>query len=262
MAKKPSSRAKKSKRSVEQSAAKGGGIMSINKSSTSIGMKIILVILIVAFVMLFTYGGITGIIELFTKQPKAAVADPVTAIKDRYEPQVAVFQTAAASSPTSYTVLVTLADTYYSYSVALEQLSQPSTESATLAIKQWAGAKAAYAKALKIKGKKADRVLRMRYAESQYSSGDATSAVKTALAVSKGDPKFATPYLYLGLFYETQGKPQKAIAAYQRYIVLDPTGTAGNPAYAVQQLKSLGGSVPSTAGLSPAPSSASSPTTQ
>ena len=260
MAKKPSSKSRKSNRPADKSAAKGGGIMSINKSNTSLGMKIVLIILIVSFVLLFSYGGITGFVDLFTKQPqsKSLTVDALTQVKNRYDPQVKAFDAAVASSPTSYTLLVNLANVHYDYALALAQTSQTSTAALMPSIEQWSQAKTAFSKAFKVH--KLEKSSGVDYAVAQFYSGDTTAAVKTAISVTKLDPTYPPAYYNLGIFYGSLGNNAPAIAAFQRYLVLDPKGTGGNVDYARQQLKALGGTVPATGSV--APSQASSTTTQ
>ena len=258
MAKKPSSKAKKSKRSVDKSSVKGGGIMSINKSNTSLGMKIILVILIVSFVLLFSYGGITGFIDLFTKQQattQTATTDPITQIKNQYDPQIKAFDAAVASNPTSYTLLVNLAEAHLTYAQQLQtaassQSSQVNTATMVVLSQQLSLALDNFKKAVKANKKPASPDL-VDYAITTYYSGDATGAVTIGERVVKADPTFAPARYNLGIFYQAVNKKAQAIAAFQKYITLDPKGLAGNPSYAVQQLKVLGGSVPSTATVAP-----------
>ena len=260
MAKKPSSKARKNKRSVDKSAAKGGGIMSINKSNTSLGMKIVLIILIVSFVLLFSYGGITGFIDLFNKQPQSQTAtlDTIAQIKNQYDPQVKAFTTALASSPTSYTLLVDLGNAHYDYAIKLMQASQTTTAALLPAASQWTQAKAAFAKAIKVH-KQLEKAVGVDYAVAQFYSGETTAAIKTALSVTKIDPAFAPASYNLGMFYEAQGNKALSISAFQRYLVLDPKGVTGNRDYARQELTSLGGTIPATGSV--APSGVSSATT-
>jgi len=264
MAKKPSSKAKRGKRSVEKSAVKGGGIMSINKSNTSPGMKVILIMLIVSFVLLFSYGGITGFIDLFSKQPqtKTIASDPAAQIKSTYDSKLAAINTALASDPTSYTLLVSLANTHYSYAQDLAQSSQTTTASTAVAYQEWTAAKDTFAKAAK--QQKLDQNALVDYSVTQFYSAPSTSAVeaaiKTAVTATKRFPTFAPAYFNLGIFHSAIGQNEAAIIAFQRYIVLDPKGTSGNPSYAVQQLKALGGSVPSTStATSSTPTSGTTP---
>lgn len=259
MAKKPSSDSKRSKRPVSQSAVKGGGIMSLNKSNTSPFMKIIIILIIISMVMLFLYGGIAGIIELFKPRPQAAKVDPVTALQTRFDPQIQNFTTALASNPESYTLLVALGNRRFDYALELQKLtSQQSTAAATLANEQWTAAKDAFQKAVKANKAAASGVL-VDYSIASYYSFDTTGAVKIATSVIKKDPTFAPAYFNLGIYYESQNKAEFAIVTYQKYLALDPNDNTGKATYVKGQLKQLG--APEKAATGSAIATGSAPTT-
>jgi tetratricopeptide (TPR) repeat protein len=261
MAKKPSSKAKRGKRPVEKSAVKGGGIMSINKSNTSPGMKIILIVLIIAFVGLFAGTGLASFVEMLrnpttNSSTVATGTDAISQIKATYDPQVKALTTAVASDPTSYTLLVNLAEAHLAYAEKLQstfanQSSQPATSTMTTLAQELGLARDNFKKAVKANKNPLSPDL-VDYAITTYYSGDATGAVTIGERVIKSDPTFAPAFYNLGIFYEAVGKKDLAVAAYQKYITLDPKGLRGTPSYAAQQIKALGGSVPSTA-TAPAP---------
>ena len=253
MAKKPSSSSKRSKKPVEKSAVKGGGIMSLNKSNTSPFMKIVIIVTIISMVMLFLAGGVTGLIALFQPAPQAAKVDPIVALRTQYDPQIQALTTVLASEPTSYTLLVNLANAHLSYAQELQNLtSEQSTAAMEPLAQQLTLARDTYAKAVKA-NKNTESPVLVDYAITTYYSGDATAAVKIAEGVIKKDPTFAAAFYNLGIFYEAVSKKELAIAAYQKYVTLDLTGQNGNMDYALQQLKALGGSIPSTSAATPAP---------
>jgi tetratricopeptide (TPR) repeat protein len=249
MAKKPSSSSKRSKRPVDQSSVKGGGILSLNKSHTSPFMKIVIILIIVAMVTLFLYGGIASLIELFKPTPQAAAPDSIALLKEKYDPQVQSWNAVLASNPASYTVLVRLGTTHYDYAVELSKLvSQNSTVAALPAEAQWVASKDAFKKAVKA-NKKADPGVLVDYSVATFYSGETTEAIKIAAGVAKTTPGFAPAYFNLGIFYEALGSNVLAIEAYQKYLVLDPTGKTGNADYVKQQLKTLGAATTPPSGI-------------
>jgi hypothetical protein len=252
MAKKASSSSKRAKRPVNQSSVKGGGIMSLNKSNTSPFMKVVIIVIIVAMVTLFFAGGIAGFMELFKPRPQAAKVDPVVALKAQFDPQITAITAALASEPASYTLLVTAGNKHFDYALELSKLSSAqSTTTVIAAAEQWAAARAAFEKAAKA-NKQAPSGVMVDYSITTYYSGDTTGAVKIASAVIKKDPTFAPAFYNIAIFYEGVGNNQLAIAAYQKYLALDPTGKFGNPDYAKQQLKTLGAPEKATGGSTPA----------
>ena len=253
MAKKPSSSSKRRKKPVEKSAVKGGGIMSLNKSNTSPFMKIVIIVIIISMVMLFLAGGVTGIIALFQPSPQTAKVDPIVALRTQYDPQIQALTTVLASEPTSYTLLVNLANAHLSYAQELQNLtSEQSTAALEPLGQQLTLARDTNAKAVKANQKPESPGL-VDFAITTYYSGDATAAVKIAEGVIKKDPTFAAAFYNLGIFYEAVNQKDLAISAYQKYVTLDLTGQNGNMDYALAQLKALGGSIPSTSAATPVP---------
>ena len=55
--------------------------------------------------------------------------------------------------------------------------------------------------------------------------------------MTKAKPDFSQVWLNLGVFYANSGQTAKAIAAFERYVKLDPKGQ--NVAFAQEQIKTL-----------------------
>jgi len=217
-----------------------GGLMGLDKSSTSMGMKIIISLLILAFVSTFLYGGIASIIQVFKpnpNQPAATSTDPIAAAKTEFQPQVDALTKLVESNPTSQTPLVNLGNVYFDWAQKVSQASQNSTTAAVTAGALWISAKDTYAKAVKIKP--GDPALTVDYAIATFYSGDTSGAIAIALPISESNPTFAQAWLNLGVFYQAVGENAKAVAAFNQYLKLDPTGKQGNATYAKQQLDVL-----------------------
>ena len=241
-------KAKRSSSSSKKPVKSKGGLMGIDKSSTSVAMKVIISLLILAFVSTFLYGGIASIIEVFKpnpNQPAAASKDPIVVASVQYKPQVDALSKLVASEPTSYTPLVNLGNAYFDWAQAVAKASQTSTAAAVTAGTLWVSAKDAYGKA--VKAKPGDPAVTIDYSIATFYSGDTVSAIAIAEPVSIANPTFSQAWLNLGVFYQAAGQSAKAIAAFERYLKLDPTGKQGNAAYAKQQLATLkkGSSTPS-----------------
>jgi tetratricopeptide (TPR) repeat protein len=245
VAKKRSSKGE-TKRKASTAGPAGGGIMSLNKSHTSVSMKVIIVLLIVAFVSLFLYGGVQSIIDLFKNQSTSGVAavNPVDAIKTKNQPAVAALSKIAESSPTSYTVLVSLGNAYFDWAQQLSQASQTSTAALAATAPLWNSAKSAYGRAVKIKPGEA--AVTVDYSIATFYSGDTTAAIAIAEPVTRSQPTFVQAWLNLGVYYEAARQNAKAINAFEKYLVLDPTGKQGDSNYVKQQLAALKKSTPST----------------
>lgn len=220
--------------------------MALNKARTSIWVKVLIIILIVAFVSLFMFGGIAGIFDLFSTsntQTASTTTDPVTTVNEKHQPTVDALQKLAASEPTSYTAAVNLANGYFDWAqeMSLPQTgqSQITTAAMSAAVSLWAQARAAYDSAVKLT-KAFDPSVQTDRSIAAFYSNDATAAITIARQVTVKDPKFAPAWLNLGLYYDATGKTLLAVAAYKKSLALDPKGS--NVSYVQGRLKALGGS--------------------
>lgn len=217
--------------------------MALNKSQTSVGMKVILIVLIVAFVAsfipfvsgAFSGGGTTG----------NATNGATDAIDQQFQPTAASLTSVLQSDPESYTILVSLGNTYFDWAAQKQQASQTSTATAGADQPLWVAAKDAYRRALAVKSGEAP--VMVDYAITAFYTGETNEAIKAAEAVVKANPKFAPAHFNLGLFYKALGQTAKAVTAFETYLKLDPEGQQGDTAFAKSQLEELkGASSPTT----------------
>lgn len=212
--------------------------MAINKARTSGWTKALIIILIVSFVSLVMATGFAGFADLFRSQNSGSqsVTGTTTAEKvaAQFDTQVASLRSVYESDPTSYSAAVNLANVYYDYAYALSTPgtgeSQVTSEVASAALLQWRNAKSTYDKAVSING--GDPAVQTDRAVATHRSGETTAAYEIVKGITATNPTFAPAWLNLGVFCESLGSNAEAIAAYQQYLVLDPTGTN---AAAVQQ---------------------------
>lgn len=231
--------------------------MALNKSHTSPLVKGFIIVLIVAFVTAFMASGIVGLFDLFQPSnsgpatPSVPANDPVAAINARYQSGVEALTNVTTSQPTSYTAAVNLANTYFDWAKELSTpasgQSQLTTPAMVAASQQWAAARGAYAKAVKLKPN--DPPVTIDYSVATFYSGDASGAVTLAVGVTKSKPDFSPAWLNLGIFYERLGQNQLALAAFQRYLALDPKGQSAT--FAQQQVATLSKSAPSATTTTP-----------
>lgn len=220
--------------------------MALNKARTSIWVKTLIIILIIAFVSLFMYQGIAGIIELF-KQPAATTqtqtADPVAALQAQNQPTVDALRQVAESNPASYTAQVALANQLYNWANELSQpasgQSQLTTASMTAAFAKWGEARAAYDAAAKLM-KTYDPAVQTDRSYATFQSGEATPALTIVTEVTKKAPKFSQAWAHIGVYMEALGQQQRAIEAFNKYLKLDPKGANAESIRA--HLKQLAGS--------------------
>lgn len=211
--------------------------MAINKAKSSVGVKIILIFLIIAFVLSFI--SLSGVFSGTGQQTTgtAGGSDPLANVNSQYRPTVQALTSQLQSDPTSYTVLVSLGNTYFDWASQTQQASQNSTATAGADQPLWVAAKDAYRRAVAIKS--GESPVMVDYAISSFYTGETDQAIKIAESVSKSDAKFAPAWFNLGIFYGAVGQNQKAIASFERYLKLDPSGKSGNPDFAKQRINEL-----------------------
>jgi predicted Zn-dependent protease len=220
-------------------------VVAINKAKTSPWMKAFIIFLIVAFVVTIGAASIPSIFQLFTQPTgtqtttQATPAATVEQVAAQFQPGITALTAAAASDPTSYTAQVNLGNAYFDWAQTLSTpaagASQISTAAMVAVGPLWLSSKEAYAKAVKIKpgepGVETDMAIVTFY------SGETTAAIVIAERVTKAKPDFSQAWLNLGVFYANSGQDAKAIAAFERYVKLDPKGQ--NVSFAQDQIKQL-----------------------
>jgi len=218
--------------------------VAIDKSRTSVGVKVVLVLVALAMVSylvptLFGLFGSNG----STTSDSTSPNDVLAQIAQKYTATTQAFDAALESDPTSYTVLVNQGNAYFDWGMDVVQAA--STNQALQGSEQpmWLSARTYYEKALQIKQEPAVSVdLSITY----FYSGETTKAIAIASSVTTSQPEFAPAWFNLGVFHAAQGNNPAAIVAFEKSIALDPNGQSTNKDYATQQLAALKGSSPTT----------------
>lgn len=211
--------------------------MALNKSQTSVGMKIVLIVLIVAFVASFVSIGAGLFSGGQTTTTTPTSTDPLATVNAQYQPTVAALTNSLQSQPESYTALVSLGNTYFDWAAAVQQASQNTTSAVGADQPLWVSAKDAYGRALNVQ--KGEPSVQVDYAITLFYTGETTAAIKTATTVTKETPDFAPAYFNLGIFNKALGENAKALAAFKKAVELDGEGKQINVEYAKTQLQEL-----------------------
>lgn len=212
--------------------------MALNKAQTSTGIKIVLVVLIIAFVASFVSIG-TGLFSSGNQQtPTGATGnDPVAAANAQYQPTVAALTNALQSEPESYTALVSLGNTYFDWALSIQQASQQTTSAVGADQPLWVSAKDAYTRALELQADESPVLV--DYSITLFYTGDTNTAIATVEKVTKDDPTFAPAWFNLAIFQGALGQNDKAVPALEQAIKLDPQGQQINLEFAKQRLEQL-----------------------
>jgi len=202
--------------------------MAIDKSRTSPFVKTTIIVL--AILLVLTIGGTAFVPLLETMlnpQPantaggagSTTATDTVAAISTKYAGRIQANDEKLKADPKNYDTLVNQAQAYHDWA---NEVMQTTKQQGATDRPLWLLAASFYGKAVEVKP--GDPNVTTDMAIAQFYSGDAEAAIATVLGVTKSDPKFAQAWFNLGVFYAASGQNQKAIAAYQDYIKVDPQG--------------------------------------
>jgi tetratricopeptide (TPR) repeat protein len=200
--------------------------MAIDKSHSKPWVKTLALILSVA--LIFGLSALAFLPELFppatsttgtTATGQASVTSTAT-IDATYKARVDATAQQLAASPGDYNLLVTQAGNYQEWASQLADASGQGPGGADMAY--WPLAIDLFNKALAIKPGSAE--VETNLGLCYLYSGDVTKAITTIEGATKADPTFGQPFYFLGRAYQAAGQSAKAIAAYQNYVKLDPSG--------------------------------------
>lgn len=237
--------------------------MAIDKRNTRPGVKLLIWLLIAAFVLSGVGIGAGSLVELFKSSGQSGTTQTLTGVdevKQTYDPGVKTLKAVVASNPTSYTALVNLGNLYVDYASQLSQVSgsQPTTSTLQAQAELYTNAKDVYGKALEIKS--TDPSVRGDYAITLFNTGETDKALEVAGQTVNQFPQAALVWLKLGdfnyiLFQQNPTSVQAAtyrsdgIAAYKKYLALEPKGQYAQQAKdSISQLQGGSGGQSGTTG--------------
>lgn len=217
--------------------------MALNKKQTSlltkIGIGFVAVLLVISFVP-WSSLGLFGPTDTGTTDATAGSLDAIAA---QYSPAVAAYDQVLASEPTSYTVLVNQANTYFDWALDVQQAASTQAALAGSDRPLWLSATSFYERAVAVQDGAPAVVTDLSIA--YYYTGQTDKAIATVEPVLVSSPDFAQAFFNAGVFYSSAGQGEKATAALTKYLELDPEGTSGNRDFAQTTLDEL--AAPSTA---------------
>ena len=203
--------------------------MAIDKSHSKPWVKTLAIILAVA--MTFGLSALVFLPQLFqaTSTPASKTGAPASGaasttstatIDATYKARVDATTKLLDAKPNDYDLLVSQASNYQEWASKLADASGKGPGGADMAY--WPLAIGLYKKALAIKpgSTEVETNLGLCY----LYSGDVTNAVTTIEAATKANPTFGQPFYFLGRAYVGAGQKDKAIAAFQNYVKLEPNG--------------------------------------
>ena len=209
--------------------------MAINKSSTPPWVKAVIIMVAVAFIAVPVVSAISSSGSFGGSSTQTASADTYASISQKHAGTTQMYDQQLASEPTSYTVLVNQGNAYYDWAAEVQASTQLAQSGADRPI--WLAATSYYARALEVKS--GDPAVTVDMAISYFNAGQTPKAIEAAESVMKTSPDFAPAYFNGGVFYGSAGRNAEAVAAFEKYLQLDPQGASGKPDVAREQIASL-----------------------
>lgn len=203
--------------------------MAINKQKASPVVKVGIIVVSLLLVLSFTLPLLGG--NLFSgssnnSSSTSGTSGKLDSIAAKYTGSITGYEQQLASEPTSYTVLVNLANTYYDWGSEIRQANITDGSDKPM----WLAAVTYYDRALE--AKPGDPSVTTDAAISHYYAGDLAKAIVLVEPIMKSDPTFAPAFFNAAIFYDSAGDTAKATAAANTYLKLDPNGQSGSPTYA------------------------------
>jgi len=208
--------------------------MAIDKSRTSPLMKALIIFIAATFVLGIGFSSFVGSCSSATPTgttpntpgATASTTQTVDAINLQYSPIIQAVEASITVEPKNYDLLVGQAQNYYQWGAKVREAVQTAGTQQDVPI--WKAAATYYKRALDVNS---DSVEVMGdYAVALFYSGETTAAIEAGEKVRTKDAKFAPNLFNLGIFYQTSGDTAKAKAAYEAYLVVEPTGDSAQAA--------------------------------
>ncbi|MDZ4178399.1 MAG: hypothetical protein U1E29_04080, partial [Coriobacteriia bacterium] len=207
--------------------------MAINKRKASPGIRIGIIIVAVMLILSFIPWGGLGVFSGNNTAQQGAQGQ-LDVLAARYMPRIAAFDQSLASEPTSYTVLVSLGNTYFDWALDIQRAPDVSAGSDR---PMWISAANFYDRALAVDA--TEPPVLTDAAIAHFYAGDVAESIALVESVSAQTDEFAPAYFNAGIFYGAAGMNAQAVAAFERYLELDPDGQAGDPQLAASRITEL-----------------------
>lgn len=202
-------------------------------SSLSRGQKVVVCFIIVVFA-LSTLGG--ALAAVFQGQ-NAAQNEPVTieTIDEQYQPVVSDLEAKLSSNAEDKDTLLALGSHHLRWGVSVRILATVDAETlhANELLEKAIGYFDRYLELEDSADVRVDRAL------CEYYTGDLSAARASLEELTESAPDHAPAWANLGMVYESQGETDKALAAYEQAVSLDPDDEAGAKGFAEERISAL-----------------------
>jgi tetratricopeptide (TPR) repeat protein len=231
--------------------------MALNKSQTSLWMKVLIIALAIMMAMLVLLPGITSLMtpsnipagQSSTTTSGTPSATSYEGIAQQFAGQIQANEAALAKSPKDFDLLVKQANTYFDWALTVRQTQALASQGLDQPL--WKSAVADYQRALAVNAKFNPAVM-TDYAVALHYSGNDKAAIAMVAAVLKQQPDFPQAVLNRGVFAESSNDTATAIAYYGKFVKLNPKDEASSVTFAKGRVAALQGLRGFTRRLAPA----------
>ncbi|MEI6624370.1 MAG: tetratricopeptide repeat protein [Actinomycetes bacterium] len=192
--------------------------MAMNKSRTSMPMKILIIVLAVAMASSIPLG---TLFSSLSSQPRVSDTQTGTTtgssdqIAQQYAATIKANDAALAKSPKEYSILVSQGNTYFDWAQQVQQAPALAAQQQQLPL--WTKAAGYYGRAIAAT-KTFDPQVGTDLSVSYYYGGQADKAITMIERVLKVAPTLTPALLNAGIFYESTNQTATAVAMYTKLI--------------------------------------------
>jgi tetratricopeptide (TPR) repeat protein len=216
--------------------------MALDKRQTSLWVKVVIGFIAVAMVLLLTLPAIGSILNSGDGGDDTATQanmGTLDAIAATYQPTILSFEDQLQGEETSATVYVNLGNAYFDWALEVQSAASQGLVPAGSDTSLWLSSASYYDQAIAA-GVEEPGVL-TDMAVAKFYTGDTAAAIASVERALTGDPEFLLGYYNAGIFYADAGRTDEAVAAYERYLELDPGDSPERTQFVQDQLAQLQG---------------------
>lgn len=208
------------------------------KSRGGVSMPVKVFIIVVAAIMVLST--VLGAIASFanSRNSQGVSLSSLEDVDNQFAPQAETLEKRLEADPENYELLKQLGSLYLSWGYYSSMFAQVDAERVT--VNQRLEQAVSYIdRALAIED---SPELRVDRGVAKYYEGDSTAAINTLEEAVELYPDYGPAWANLGLFYESRGRTDEAIVAYEQAIKADPDDENGAKSFAEGRISSINAS--------------------
>ena len=200
--------------------------------------KTVIVLFVIVFALSTLAGALASVFQ--SQQAGQTIEYNVDYVDEQYSGLISDLEGQLAENPDDMDTVLALANDYSSWGASVRMLATTDEESSH-ADDLLDTAIGYYDQYLASENPESEDSARVSRAMCLYYQGSVDDAIEALEGVTKDSPDYATGWADLGLVYESQGRSDDAIAAYEKAVELDPNDEQGVKSSVEERLEALKG---------------------